>query len=116
MYEHKSENLLPLHKFLRRLAVASSIAFVVVGSGLLIGTLGYRYIAGLDWIDALLNAAMILTGMGPVAPMTDTASKLFATFYALFSGVVFLSGVGIMLSPLFHRILHHFHLEGKDGD
>ena len=116
MYEHKSEKLLPFHQFLRRLAVSSSIAFVVVGFGLLIGVLGYRYIAGLGWIDALLNAAMILTGMGPVAPMTDTPSKLFATFYALFSGVVFLSGVGIMLSPLFHRILHHFHLEGKDSD
>lgn len=114
MYEHKSEKLLPLNQFMKRLAASSAIAFVVVGTGLLIGVLGYKYIAGLGWIDALLNAAMILTGMGPVAPMIDTPSKLFATFYALFSGVVFLSGVGIMLSPLFHRILHHFHLEGKD--
>lgn len=115
MYEHRSEKLLPIDKFVRRLAVSSAIAFVIVGTGLGIGTLGYKYIAHLEWIDALLNASMILTGMGPVAPMTDNASKLFATFYALFSGVVFLSGVGIMLSPLFHRILHHFHLErGSD--
>ena len=113
MYERKSERLLPIHKFVRRLAIAASIAFGIVGVGLAVGTLGYRYIAHLEWIDALLNASMILTGMGPVATMMDTASKLFATFYALFSGVIFLSGVGIMLSPLFHRILHHFHLESS---
>ncbi len=111
MYEHKSEQLLPRRKFVKRLATAAAIAFAIVGSGLLLGTLGYRYIAHLDWIDALLNASMILTGMGPVAPMIDTPSKLFATVYALFSGVIFLSGVGILLSPLFHRILHRFHLE-----
>jgi hypothetical protein len=116
MYEHKSEKLLPFDKFLRRLGVSSAIAFAIVGVGMLIGTLGYKFIAHLEWIDAVLNASMILTGMGPVAPMTDTASKLFATFYALFSGVIFLSGVGIMLSPLFHRILHRFHLEGSDVD
>jgi hypothetical protein len=111
MYERKSDGLLPWPRFLRRLALSSLVAFCIVTSGLLIGVLGYRYIALLSWIDALLNASMILTGMGPIAPMTDTASKLFAAAYALFSGVVFLSGVGIVLSPLFHRILHRFHLE-----
>ena len=115
MYEHKSERLLPWNRFIKRVAIALSIGSAIVGFGLLLGTLGYRFIAHLDWIDALLNAAMILAGMGPVAEMTGTAAKLFATFYALFSGVVFLTGVGILLSPMIHRILHHFHLEsGKE--
>jgi len=81
---------------------------------LMVGVLGYHHFAKLDWVDAVLNASMILTGMGPVAPMNDTASKLFASAYALFSGVAFLSGVAIVLSPLFHRILHHFHLADED--
>jgi hypothetical protein len=112
MYEHRTEPLLPWNRFLKRVAVALAIAFTILGFALLVGTFGYRYFAELDWIDALLNASMILAGMGPIAEMTDTPAKLFATFYALFSGVVFLSGVGILMSPLLHRILHHFHLEG----
>ena len=80
----------------------------------MIGILGYHYIARLSWIDALLNASMILTGMGPVATLTDTPSKLFASAYALFSGVVFLSAVSIVLAPVFHRILHKFHLDEED--
>ncbi len=111
MYERKTEQLLPWPQFARRLALSALVAFAIVASGLVIGILGYRYVAHLDWIDALLNASMILTGMGPISPMIDDAAKLFASAYALFSGVVFLSGVGIVLSPLFHRILHRFHLE-----
>jgi hypothetical protein len=110
MHEQKTQ-LLPWPLFLRRLALWSLVAIAIVASALAVGVLGYRYIAKLEWIDALLNASMILTGMGPVAPMTDNASKIFASMYAIFSGVVFLSGVGIVLSPLFHRILHRFHLE-----
>jgi hypothetical protein len=110
MYEKRSERLLPWPLFVRRLAFSALLATAVVLTALLIGVLGYHYFAQLNWIDALLNASMILTGMGPIAPMTDTPAKLFASVYALFSGVVFLSGVGIVLSPLFHRILHHFHL------
>jgi len=83
----------------------------IVAVALLIGILGYHLIARLSWIDSLLNASMILTGMGPVDPMKDTASKLFASAYALFSGVVFLSAVGIVLSPVFHRIIHAFHMD-----
>ena len=83
----------------------------IVAVALLIGILGYHLIAHLSWIDSLLNASMILTGMGPVDPMKDTASKLFASAYALFSGVVFLSAVGIVLSPVFHRIIHAFHMD-----
>jgi hypothetical protein len=81
---------------------------------LLIGILGYHYIAGFDWIDALLNASMILTGMGPVGPLTTTAAKIFASAYALFSGLVFISVIGVVLAPVMHRVLHRFHIDEGD--
>jgi hypothetical protein len=87
---------------------------VVVSLSLAIGAAGYHELAGLGWVDSLLNAAMILTGMGPVSPLSGTGAKLFAAGYALFSGVVFLVGVGIVITPLFHRFLHRFHLEEDD--
>jgi len=114
LFEHKTEPLLPWPRFFRRVALSFLLASGIVGVALLIGVLGYHQFAGLAWIDALLNASMILTGMGPVDPMTSVPAKLFASTYALFSGVVFLSAVGIVLSPLFHRILHHFHLDEQD--
>jgi len=114
MFEHKRQKLLPWPRFVRRMVLTFLLAFGIVAVALLIGVLGYHYIVRLAWVDALLNAAMILTGMGPVATMENTPSKLFATAYALFSGVVFLSAVGIVLSPVFHRILHHFHLDEQD--
>ena len=73
--------------------------------------IGYHAIGGLPWVDSILNASMILTGMGPVDPMRTAAAKLFASAYAIFSGVAFLTSVGVLLAPLFHRFLHHFHLE-----
>jgi len=79
-----------------------------------LGTFGYHFIAGLKWVDALLNAAMILTGMGPVDVLNSDAAKLFASAYALFSGVVFITATGILLAPVFHRVLHRFHVEEKD--
>lgn len=116
MYERKGEKFLPFHRFLGRLGLSILVGGAVVGVALLTGVLGYHYIAKLAWVDSLLNAAMILTGMGPVDPMKDTASKLFASFYALFSGVVFLTSMGIVLAPTFHRVLHRFHLDEKDVD
>jgi len=114
MFEHKSQKLLPWPKFVGRMVLSFLLAFGIVAGALGIGVLGYHYVARLAWIDGVLNAAMILTGMGPVATMEDTPSKLFAAAYALFSGVVFLSAVGIVLAPVFHRILHHFHLDEED--
>jgi len=76
-----------------------------------IGILGYRLTAGLPWVDAVENAAMILGGMGPVDPISSTGGKLFAAAYALFSGVIFLVAAGVLVAPLLHRLLHHFHLE-----
>src|SRR5512146_576432 len=105
MFERRSDKLLPWPRFLRRMILSFLLLVGIVGAALMLGVLGYHYIVRLSWIDAVLNASMILTGMGPVATMTDTPSKLFASAYALFSGVIFLSSAGIVLSPIFHRIL-----------
>jgi hypothetical protein len=111
MYERIGEKLLPWPKFARRMGLSFLVTLGIVSVALGAGVVGYHSVAGLSWIDSLLNASMILTGMGPVDPMKDTASKLFASGYALFSGVVFLSAVGIVLSPILHRIVHAFHIE-----
>jgi hypothetical protein len=113
MYERKSEKLVPLHMFVKRMAFSILLLLLVLSVALGVGVLGYHKWADLSWIDSLLNASMILTGMGPVAPMNTTAAKLFASAYALFSGVIFLSSVGLVLSPVFHRILHKFHLDDE---
>ena len=118
MYEHRSAPLLPFSRFLRRLAGSFAMMALVVGAALSIGVVGYHVTAQLPWIDALLNASMILGGMGPVDPLKSTGGKLFASFYALFSGVIFLGAVGILLAPIVHRLLHQLHLdagEGKEG-
>src|SRR5438270_5444507 len=116
MFEHKHEKLLPFPKFLGRLGRTVLVAWALVAVALSVGILGYRTIAHLSWIDSLLNASMILTGMGPVDPMKSTGAKLFASGYAIMSGVVFLTAAGILFSPIFHRFLHRFHLsEADDG-
>jgi hypothetical protein len=98
------------HHFLRALGLSAS----VLGFSLGLGILGYHFIAGFTWVDSLLNAAMILTGMGPVNPLNSDAAKLFASAYALFSGVVFITATGILLAPIFHWVLHRFHIEQRD--
>lgn len=92
---------------------ASSMAAVIVLIALLIGVLGYHFLGELPWIDALLEASMILGGMGAIAPMKNDAIKLFASVYALFSGLMVLSIMGIMLAPWLHRMLHFFYREKK---
>ncbi|MFO1406835.1 MAG: hypothetical protein U1F08_04775 [Steroidobacteraceae bacterium] len=111
MYEHRSDAVLPRAQFLNRVTghLVLSIAIIVVS--LSIGTFGYHQFARLHWIDAFLNASMILTGMGPVDALTDPGAKLFAACYALYSGVVFLAAVGVLAAPFFHRILHKLHVE-----
>ncbi len=116
MFERKHDKLLPLPKFLGRLGRTALLTFALVATALLIGVTGYHAFAGLPWIDSLLNASMILTGMGPVDPMKSVGAKLFASAYALFSGLVFLSSAGILFSPIFHRFLHKFHLEETKSD
>jgi hypothetical protein len=116
MFESKTDKLVPLPTFLRRMALCLLLTHSILCAALGLGVLGYHGIVGLSWIDSLLNASMILTGMGPVATMTTTSAKLFASGYALFSGVVFLSSIGFLLAPLFHRILHKFHLDDIAND
>jgi hypothetical protein len=110
-FERKHEGLLPRKAFFVRVARTAAVVGAVIGVGLGIGMIGYHLLAGLDWIDSLLNASMILTGMGPVNPLPTASAKLFASAYALFSGVLFLSAVGALLAPFVHRSMHKFHLE-----
>lgn len=111
LYEHRSEPLLSRRAFLQRMVRHGGFAFGGAALALGIGMVGYHVTEDLDWIDAFLNAAMILSGMGEVAPLTSTAGKLFAGSYALFSGLVVLAAVGILAAPLAHRLLHRLHLE-----
>jgi len=114
--ERRHEPLASTPVFLKRMArfLALSAGIILVSLG--IGVLGYHYLENLSWIDSLLNASMILGGMGPVAPLNTIAGKLFASFYALFSGMVFLVAVGVLIAPVFHRFLHHFHIEMDEED
>lgn len=114
MFESRSDPLAPRWVFARRVIKYAAIALTVIGVALGIGILGYHYIARFSWIDSLLNASMILGGMGPVGDLPSDAAKIFASFYALFSGLVFISLVGIVLAPAAHRALHHFHLDEED--
>lgn len=92
-------------------------ALLILAAALLIGVLGYMHFGRMNWIDGLLNASMILTGMGPVQPeKLDDPGKLFASAYALFSGLLFISLMGIVLAPMAHRMLHKFHLDERDLD
>jgi len=97
--------------FLRRLARSAGIALGLVLGSLGMGALGYHDFEGLPWLDSTLNAVMILTGMGPVDPLRSTGGKLFGIFYALFSGVAFLTMVAVLFAPVAHRFLHRFHLD-----
>jgi hypothetical protein len=111
MYEHRRHYLLPWQRFLRRASrhVLVGVAIAAVADG--IGTVGYHAAGDLGWLDSFLNASMILSGMGPVDKMHTTAGKLFASFYALFSGIVFIGVMGIILAPWAHRLLHVVHAE-----
>ena len=110
--EKKEQTVASLPVFLRRLLVPLGISFSLMGVALLIGVSGYHLIAGFNWVDSLLEASMILAGMGPVNSLPTASAKLFASAYALFSGVIFIGVIGIILGPFVHRVLHKFHLEG----
>ena len=111
MFERKTDALLPRRAFLLRMGRSVAVSFAFLGFSLLLGSTGYHFFAGLPWVDALLNASMILTGMGPVDPMPSTGAKLFAAAYALYSGVAFLTTMAVLIAPLAHRFMHRFHLE-----
>lgn len=114
MLETRHQRLASRGRFARRLVLSLLLATGVAAIALGIGVLGYHLFAGFDWVDSFLNAAMILTGMGPVGTLTSTAAKVFASFYALFSGLVFLTLIVTLLTPVVHRVLHRFHVEEHD--
>jgi hypothetical protein len=114
MFERKHERLAPVSVFVRRMVASIAVAGLLIAAALFIGVAGYHLIAGLDWVDSLLEASMILGGMGPVSPLATTASKVFASGYALFSGLMFIALMGIVLGPIVHRFLHKFHIDEQD--
>ena len=115
MFEHHTEPLLSRTEFLARMARSAGVAFLITTFALGIGMMGYHYLESLPWMDAFANAAMILSGMGPLMAIQTNAGKLFAGFYALFSGLTFVSVVGVIMIPLIHRFLHTFHLEEEEN-
>jgi len=118
MYERHHEPLISREVYLRRIVQSGGLASAAILAALFLGVSGYHWIEGFPWVDAILNAAMILGGMGPVAELHTTAGKLFAAAYALFSGLMFIVVAGLLFAPVIHRFLHKFHLEDdrKGGD
>src|SRR2546427_642699 len=110
-FEHRHEPLLPKHLFMRRLRRHGVLAAAIIGGSLALGVVGYRALEGWSWLDSLLEASMILSGMGPVKELKTDAGKLFASLYALYSGVALLTTIGVLFAPVVHRFLHRFHLE-----
>ena len=109
--EHKSQPLISRSQFARRMAVYAAFALGFLCVSLAIGTVGYAHYANLSAVDAFLNASMILTGMGPVDKMETTGGKLFASIYAIYSGVAFLTFCGVLFTPVYHRFIQRFHLD-----
>ena len=116
MYEHRSKPLLPRRAFVNRVATSAGLGLALIAGSLGIGMLGYGVLGHLGLADSFLNAAMILSGMGPIATLEgNTPAKIFAGFYALFSGFALITIAGIVFAPIVHRFLHRFHLEVHEG-
>src|SRR5512135_2440996 len=112
--ERRHQPLAPRKVFVQRVLLYLGFSFSIIACSLGIGILGYHLTEHLSWLDSLLNASMLLGGMGPVDPLHTDAGKLFASFYALFSGMVFLVAVGVVFAPIVHRFLHSFHVAPDD--
>lgn len=115
MFEYRTSPLLPWRIFLRRLVLSTVLGLSLVVLSLFVGMLGYHHYEKLSWVDAFVNAAMILSGMGPLSPLQTTQGKIFAGLYALYSGLVLIIVAGIIFAPVVHRFLHKFHLEQRGG-
>lgn len=111
MYENKRQPLATRKIYIRRIFKNLLVGLLIIFICLMIGVAGYHYTSGIKWLDALHNASMILSGMGPVVDIKTVSGKWFSSFYALFSGVVFITNIGIILAPAIHRFFHRLHLE-----
>jgi hypothetical protein len=114
VYEHRTEPLLTRLEFARRVAGHFGYSILAIAIALGAGVIGYHLLAGFGWVDSLLNASMILGGMGPVDPLSTSAAKVFASLYALFSGLVFIGILGLLLAPFIHRVMHKLHMDYED--
>jgi hypothetical protein len=113
-FENLAQPVVPLRHFLVRLAHSGTVALVIVAASLFIGMLGYHFLEALSWIDAFLDASMLLGGMGPVHAPVTYGGKLFAGLYALYCGLAVILVAGVILAPIAHRFLHRFHMQGRD--
>jgi len=115
MFERRRQPLASRPLFYRRLARSLALAIAIVLTSLAFGMAGYHFLEGIPWLDAFLNASMILSGMGPVASLQTAAGKFFAGCYALFSGLALITVIGVVFAPIFHRFLHKFHMEDESA-
>jgi hypothetical protein len=116
MLESKYQPIAPMSVFRKRIARSFMLGLVIMFVCLMIGVLGYHFTAGIPWLDSLHNASMILSGMGPVVNIETKIGKYFSSFYALFSGVIFITNIGVMLAPAIHRFFHRLHVQpGKEN-
>lgn len=113
--EHKKEKVIAFPKFIARIGRYGFFALLLILISVTIGTIGYKLLGQLTWLDSFYMACMILTGMGPVSDMPTSAAKVFSSLYALYSGVAFLSITAVFFAPIIHRLLHILHVENEDG-
>jgi hypothetical protein len=111
VFEHRREPLLPRPIFYARLARSATLCSAIIIVSLGVGMTGYHFLEGMSCLDSFVNAAMILSGMGPASPVQSVPGKIFAGCYALFSGLAFMGAIGVLFAPIFHRFIHRFHLE-----
>jgi hypothetical protein len=114
-FEHRRQQLISRHRFANRMLKAIGLWLILAGVGLTIGMAGYGTFENMSLADSYVNAAMILSGMGPLGELKTTAGKIFAGSYAIFSGLLIVIATGFVLAPIFHRVLHHFHVETAGG-
>ena len=113
-FERRGQPVAPPHRFIIRLAHSGAIALALIAVSLFVGMVGYHVLEGVSWLDAFLNASMLLGGMGPVNIPRTPGGKLFAGLYALYCGLAVILVAGVILAPVAHRILHTFHMESRD--
>lgn len=116
IFENRHKPIVPLTMFIWRVIKFFGVALVLILFSLGCGMLGYRYFEKMSWVDSFVNASMILGGMGPVGDLHTRGGKIFAGFYALYCGMVFIVAIGIIFAPIFHRFLHRFHLEVESDE